>query len=58
MMEEKKLFRTKSRYGVNLMGTQLFMDNRAWSVVALAKQEFRDSWCWQWWIIMPDKNNF
>lgn len=56
--EEKELVRIKSRYGVSMLGVQMFIDNRAWTVVALAKQEFRDSWCWQWWIVMPEKNAF
>jgi hypothetical protein len=55
-VEEKKIIRIKSRYGADLMGAQIFMDNKAWEVCALAKQEYRNGWLWQYWIVMPDKN--
>ena len=57
-MEEKKLIRIKSRYGADFMDAQIFMDNKPWTVCALAKQEYRNGFIWQWWIIMPDKTLF
>ena len=57
-MEEKKLIRIKSRYGADLMDAQIFMDNKPWTVCGLAKQEYRNGFIWQWWIIMPDKTIF
>lgn len=57
-MEDKKLIRIKSRYGTDLMGAQILLDNKVWVVCGLARQEYRDSYIWQWWIIMPDKNKF
>lgn len=56
--EEKKLFTVKTRYGADLMDAQINLDGRAWIVCALAKQEFRNGWLWQYWIVMPAKNNF
>lgn len=55
--EEKKLICIKTRYGADLMDAQIFIDDRAWVVCALAKQEYRNGWLWQYWIIMPDKHN-
>ena len=58
MTEEKKLIRTRSRYGIDLMDTQILLDGKAWKVCALAKQEYRNGFIWQWWIILPDKPLF
>ena len=57
-MDDKKLIRTKTRYGVDLMGAQILFEDKAWTVCALAKQEYRNNFIWQWWIVMPDKNLF
>ena len=54
-MDEKKLVTIKTRYGADLMGAKIFMDNKAWEVCALAKQEYRNGWLWQYWIVMPCK---
>ena len=54
-MDEKKLVTIKTRYGADLMGAQIFMDNKKWEVCALAKQEYRNGWLWQYWIVMPCK---
>lgn len=58
MKDDKKLIRIKSRYGADLMGAQILMDGKPWVVCGLAKQEYRASFIWQWWIIMPDTNQF
>lgn len=52
--EAKKLLRTKTRHGTDLLGAQLFLDGRAWTVCALAKQEHQHAYIWQWWVLMPD----
>ena len=58
MKDDKKLIRIKTRYGADLMGAQLIIDDKAWVVCGLAKQEYRNNLIWQWWIIMPDTNIF
>lgn len=55
-MEEKKIVRIKSRHGADLLGAQMLMDDKNWEVCALAKQEIKNGWLWQWWIVMPVKN--
>ena len=57
-MDEKKLITIKTKYGADLMGAQIFLDNKAWEVCALAKQEYRNGWLWQCWIVMPSKTKF
>jgi hypothetical protein len=45
----------KTRYGADLLGAQITLDSKPWEVCALAKQEYRNGWIWQWWIIMPSQ---
>ena len=54
MKDDKKLFLVKTRYGADLLGAELLFEDGTWTVCGLAKQEYRNSIIWQWWIIVKD----
>ena len=46
---------TKTKTGIDLLDTQLAIDNSYYTVGGKIKEEFHDGLLYQWWILIDEK---